>query len=96
MPLLFLLLIILAVRAVTLTGALSGLKKINPNIEHVKSTMFLDAIVQTFFSLSISMGCLITYGSYFNNKINITKTAVHVSVPDTLVAIISIFIYGIG
>ncbi len=90
MPMLFLILIILAVRALMLPGSSSGLEFLfKPNIEHVKSTIFLDAMGQAFFSLSIGMGCLITYGSYFNNQINITKTAVQVSILDTLVAIIS-------
>jgi len=90
MPLLFLLLIILAVRSATLEGAVNGLNFLfKPNLEHVKQTVFLDAMGQAFFSLSIGMGCLITYGSYFNNSVNLTKTAVQVSTLDSLVAILS-------
>jgi NSS family neurotransmitter:Na+ symporter len=44
---------------------------------------------QAFFSLSVGMGCLITYGSYFNKNINLAKTAVQVSFIDSLVAIIA-------
>ena len=90
MPVLFLFLVILAIRAILLPGAGAGLDFLfKPNFENVKSTVFLDAMGQAFFSLSVGMGCLITYGSYFNKDINLTKTAVQVSVLDTLVAIIA-------
>ena len=90
MPMLFLLLIVLAVRAVTLEGASGGLSFLfMPSLEEVKPTVFLDAMGQAFFSLSIGMGCMITYGSYFNNRINLTKTAVQVSMLDSLVAILA-------
>ena len=90
MPILFLLLLVLAIRAITLEGASGGLAFLfKPNMEHVKPTVFLDAMGQAFFSLSIGMGCMITYGSYFNNHTNLTKTAIQVSVLDTLVAILA-------
>lgn len=90
MPLLFLLLLILTVKSLTLEGSSKGLRFLfMPNLEHVKPTLFLDAMGQAFFSLSIGMGCLITYGSYFNEKANLTKTAIQVSLLDTLVAILA-------
>lgn len=90
MPLLFLVLIILAIRAVTLNGASQGLNFLfNPDLSQVKPTVFLDAMGQAFFSLSLGMGCMITYGSYFNDKTPLMKTAVQVSVLDTLVAILA-------
>lgn len=90
MPLLFILLIILAVRALMLDGASEGLDFLfKPNMENVKSTLFLDAMGQAFFSLSLGMGCIITYGSYINNSNNLTKTAVQVSFIDIMVAILS-------
>lgn len=90
MPMLFLMLIILAVRALLLPGAGAGIDFLfKPNFDNVKSTVFLDAMGQAFFSLSVGMGCLITYGSYFNKDINLTKTAFLVSILDTLVAIIA-------
>ncbi len=46
---------------------------------------------QAFFSLSIGMGCLITYASYFNDDVNIQKTALQVAVLDTLVAVLAGF-----
>lgn len=90
MPLLFLLLIILAVRAITLEGAINGLNFLfKPDLSHVKSTVFLDGMGQAFFSLSLGMGCMITYGSYFNKKTPLVRTAVQVSVLDSLVAILA-------
>lgn len=90
MPILFLMLIILAVRALLLPGAGAGIDFLfKPNFDNVKSTVFLDAMGQAFFSLSVGMGCLITYGSYFNKDINLTKTAFLVSILDSLVAIIA-------
>lgn len=90
MPLLFLLLIVLAIRAITLEGAASGLDFLfRPDMSHVKSTVFLDAMGQAFFSLSIGMGCMITYGSYFNNNTDLAKTSIQVSTLDTLVAILA-------
>jgi len=90
MPVLFLLLIILAIRSVLLEGSAQGLNFLfKPSMEHVKPTLFLDAMGQAFFSLSIGMGCMITYGSYFNNDINFTNTAIQVSMLDSLVAILA-------
>ncbi|RNC66114.1 sodium-dependent transporter [Proteiniphilum sp. X52] len=90
MPILFLLLIILAARAITLQGAVHGLNFLfKPDLSHVKPTVFLDAMGQAFFSLSLGMGCMITYGSYFNNRTPLVKTAVQVSLLDSLVAILA-------
>lgn len=90
MPILFLLLIILAARAITLDGAVHGLNFLfKPDLSHVKSTVFLDAMGQAFFSLSLGMGCMITYGSYFNDRTPLVKTAVQVSLLDSLVAILA-------
>lgn len=90
MPLLFLLLIVLAIRSITLEGAIRGLSFLfRPDLSQVKSTVFLDAMGQAFFSLSLGMGCMITYGSYFNNNTDLAKTSIQVSTLDTLVAILA-------
>lgn len=90
MPLLFLLLIILGIRSITLTGSAEGLIFLfKPNMESIKSTVFLDAIGQAFFSLSIGMGCMTTYASYFRDDSNLQNTALQVSLLDTLVAILA-------
>lgn len=90
MPMLFLLLIVLSVRSVSLEGAANGLAFLfKPNFKEVKSTIFIDAMGQSFFSLSLGMGCMMTYSSYFRKNTNLTKTAIQVSVLDTLVALLA-------
>lgn len=90
MPILFLLLIILGVRSITLEGASAGLAFLfNPNIENVKPTVFLDAMGQAFFSLSLGMGCMSTYASYFRDDSNLIKSSVQVSFLDAAVAILA-------
>ena len=90
MPLLFLILIVLGIRSLTLPGATEGLEFLfKPNLKTVKSTIFLDAMGQAFFSLSLGMGAMTTYGSYFRDDSNLRQTAVQVSVLDGLVAILA-------
>ncbi len=90
MPVLFLILIVLGIRSITLSGSAQGLAFLfKPNMESVKSTIFLDAMGQAFFSMSIGMGCMTTYGSYFRDDSNLRKTAVQVSMLDALVAILA-------
>ncbi len=90
MPLLFLLLIVLAVRSVTLEGAIEGVKFLfKPSLDNMKPTIFLDAMGQSFFSLSIGMGAMLTYGSYFRRDVSLGKTAIQVALLDTLVAVLA-------
>lgn len=90
MPLLFLLLIILSFRSLTMDGAEEGVKFLfNPDFSKIDSSAILNAIGQAFFSLSIGMGCLITYASYFSKETNLQKTAIEVAFLDTLVAILA-------
>ena len=90
MPVLFLILVVLGIRSITLSGSAEGLLFLfKPSMENVKSTIFLDAIGQAFFSLSIGMGCMTTYGSYFRDDSNLRNTAVQVSLLDSLVAILA-------
>lgn len=90
MPILFLFLIVLSIRSITLEGAYEGLAFLfKPNLENVKSTVFLDAMGQAFFSLSIGMGCMTTYASYFKDDANLGKSAFQVSILDSLVAILA-------
>ena len=60
-----------------------------PDFQEVKSTVFLDAMGQSFFSLSLGMGCMLTYASYFTENSNLTATAVKVSLLDTAVALLA-------
>jgi NSS family neurotransmitter:Na+ symporter len=88
MPLLFLILIILVVCSLMLPNAFAGVNFLfNPDFSKITSDAVLGALGQAFFSLSIGMGCLCTYASYFSKDTNLTNTAIQVSVIDTLVAI---------
>lgn len=90
MPVLFIMLIILAVRAVTMPNGLEGLRFLfTPDFSKVSAKTFLDAMGQAFFSLSIGLGCMITYSSYFSDKTNLQNTAYNVVALDTLVAILA-------
>ena len=90
MPVLFLLLLMLGIRSITLSGSSEGLAFLfKPSMEHVKPTIFLDAIGQAFFSLSIGMGCMTMYASYFRDDSDLRKTALQVSLLDTMVAILA-------
>lgn len=90
MPFLFLLLIMLCVRSLTLKGAGAGLRFLfYPDFSKITPKVILEALGQGFFSLSIGMGTLITYGSYIRKKDNLSTSALLVSVSDTMVAILA-------
>lgn len=90
MPMLFVLLIVLIGRSVTLEGAEKGLEFFfNPDFSKVNADMLNGALSQAFFSLSIGMGAMITYGSYLNKKENLGKSALWVSFLDSGVAILA-------
>lgn len=90
MPILFLILIALCVRSITLPGASEGLTFLfNPDFSKIDSSVVLSAMGQAFFSLSIGMGCLITYASYFGKQTNLQTTALQVTILDTLVAVLA-------
>jgi len=76
MPLLFLLLIVLAVRAMTLSGAGEGLRfYLTPDFTKLTPQTFPTALGQAFFSLSLGMGAMITYGSYIRKQDNLVTSA---------------------
>ena len=99
MPALFIILLICIIRACTLPGAVDGLKYMfvpgwalehgvidkAPDLLTVLST----AGGQMFFSLSLGMGAMITYGSYLNKKENIEKNALLIVIMDTMVALMA-------
>lgn len=93
MPMLFLLLIVLAICSVSLPGAGAGIEfLLKPDFSKVDGNVLLGAMGQAFFSLSLGMGCLCTYASYFRNDTNLPKTALNVGLIDTMVAILAGFI----
>ena len=93
MPMLFVLILVLVVCSVTLPGASKGIEfLLKPDWSKVDSNVFLGAMGQAFFSLSLGMGCLCTYASYFNKDVNLTRTAFSVGIIDTFIAILAGFI----
>ena len=87
MPLLFVLLIILVGVAMTLPGLEAGLTFfLRPDFSKITTEVALSALGQAFFSLSLGMGILITYASYFPKHTRLCRTAVTVSMLDLLVA----------
>ena len=90
MPLLLLIIVVIAIRSITLPGSKEGLVFLfKPDFSKITWEAVLKALGQVFFSLSIGMGTLITYGSYINKKDNLTSTALAVSGADTFVAIMA-------
>ena len=90
MPVLFVLLLVIVVASCMLPGASKGISfLLKPDWSSVNSSVFLGALGQAFFSLSLGMGCLVTYASYFNRQTDLTKSAIHISLIDTGVAILS-------
>lgn len=104
MPVLFFILVALCIRSATLPNAEKGLAFLfKPDFGKIDSSVILSAMGQAFFSLSIGMGCLITYSSYFGKHTNLQTTALQVTVLDTLVAVLAgvmifpaVFSFGIA
>lgn len=93
MPALFIIMIILTACSIMLPGASEGLEfLLKPDFSKITGSVILCAMGQAFFSLSLGLGCLCTYASYFRSDTNIGKTALNVALIDTLVAIMSGFI----
>lgn len=90
MPMLFILIVVLACCSMSLPDAGKGLEfLLKPDFSKVNADVFLGAMGQAFFSLSLGMGCLSTYASYFGPDAKLGKTALSVGVIDTMVAIMA-------
>ncbi len=90
MPMLFILIVVLAGCSLSLPDAGKGLEfLLRPDFSKVNADVFLGAMGQAFFSLSLGMGCLSTYASYFGPDTKMGKTALSVGLIDTFVAILA-------
>ncbi len=104
MPVLFFLVLLLAIRSLTLSGAYTGVEFLfKPDFSKITSKAALAALGQAFFSLSLGMGCIITYGSYVNKKENLFKISFMSAAADTGFAILAglavipaVFAFGIS
>lgn len=103
MPMLFVLMVFIAVRSLTMDGAGEGIDYLfKPDFSKVTGRTVLAAIGQSFFSLSLGMGIVLTYASYVSKSENILKCSVITAVSDTMFAIIAgcaimpaVFAYGL-
>lgn len=103
MPALFLILIFLAFRAVTLDGAAAGVEfYLKPDFSKFTGDTLVAALSQAFFSLSIGLGILITYGSYLDRGQNMQRSTLWIILLDTGVGILAgliilpaVFAFGI-
>ena len=90
MPLLFILLLLMVVRSLTLPGASEGLHFLfHPDFSKFSGEGVLNALGQSFFSLSLGVGAMVTYGSYIRKEDSLFKTSLWISVCDLMVAILA-------
>ena len=90
MPILFVILLVLCGRSISMDGGMEGLKFLfTPDFSKVTSQTFLNAVGQSFFSISAGLGCMIVYASYFSDSTKIGSTAVSVALIDTFVAVLA-------
>ena len=90
MPLLLLLLIILVVASCMLPGASKGIDfLLRPDFSKVSGSVFLEALGQAFFSLSLGTACLCTYASYFKRDTNLLRSATQIALLDSAIAILA-------
>ena len=94
MPVLVVLLLLLAGRAATLPGAAEGLAYyLRPDLSRLlDASVFNAALGQAFFSLSLGMGTMLTYGSYLSRSTGIASAALGVVALDTAIALLAGFI----
>lgn len=104
MPMMVVLMICLIINSLRLPNAIEGVKFLfYPDFSKITISVILQAVGQAFFSLSLGMGAMITYGSYINKDVNLYRTAATVALCDVTVAILSglvifpsVFSFGIN
>lgn len=93
MPLLLIIIVLLSCFSLTMPGANEGLRfLLKPDFSKVTTKVVLSAMGQAFFSLSVGIGCLATYASYFKKETRLVNSALSVCAIDSMVAIMSGFI----
>ena len=90
MPMLFLLLVIFCINSLTLDKAAEGLTFLfHPDFSKISPQVLLSAMGQAFFSLSLGLGCMTTYASYFSDRTKLGRTAMTTAGLDTMVAVLA-------
>lgn len=103
-PVLIVIIIILDIRAITLPGAVEGIKFLfKPDFSKLNGKTILDALGHSFFSLSLGAGTMIAYGSYIGKEQKLGISALNIALADTLIAILAglaifpvVFAFGIA
>lgn len=104
MPLLFILLVAFCINSFTMPGFKEGITFLfHPDFSKITPSVLLGALGQAFFSLSLGLGCMMTYSSYFSERHRLGKTAVTTALLDSLVAVLAgviifpaVFSFGIS
>lgn len=92
MPFLFLCLLIVVIRNLTLDGAKTGIEfYLVPDFSKLSAKLFIDVLGQVFFALSLGFGVMITLSSYLNKKENLLKTATYTGILNTIIALLAGF-----
>ncbi len=90
MPMLLVIIVVLVGYSLTMPGASEGLHFLfRPDFSRLTPSVVLSAMGQAFFSLSVGIGCLLTYASYFDSRVPLVRSAMGVCLLDTMVAILS-------
>lgn len=90
LPLLFVILLVLIVKGLSMDGALDGLSfYLNPDFSKIEFKTVIEAMGQCFFSLSLGMGAMITYGSYLSRNEKVLGSSLQIVAFDTLAALLS-------
>ena len=90
MPLLFVLLLIIVVASCSLPNAVKGIEfLLKPDFSKVGTKVFLEALGQAFFSLSLGTACLCTYASYFSKHTRLLASATQIALVDFFIALLS-------
>lgn len=93
MPLLFLMLLVLLAKACTMDGFKDGLRFVfAPNADHLTRAGVLEALGHSFFTLSLGMGAMLTYGSYLRTTDDVVSSSVLIAFFDTLIALLACLI----
>ena len=90
MPVLLVLLVVIVIASCLLPGASSGIEfLLKPDFSKLSGSVFLEALGQAFFSLSLGTACLCTYASYFKRETHLVRSATHIALLDSFIAIMA-------
>jgi len=90
MPLLFILLLVLIIKGISMKGGMRGVEfLLSPDFSKITLEAVISALGHSFFTLSLGMGAMITYGSYLSKEENILHSGVYIVALDTTIALLA-------